>query len=209
MLKAEQVTTATAFDKVQERTTYQLTDVLPAGSKAEVKIVFEGELTGNMLGYYKSSWEHEGEKKYYALTQFEVRGWIITNFLPIHDFIFIKPTAARRAFPCWDEPLLKATFAVTLISRADTVNLSNMPAISEDIIEAGVNTPADLSEILADTQNEKWKISKFQTTPPMSSYIVAFANGHFEFLERSVVMPLSGKTVPLRIYSEVPLYAKS
>jgi len=82
-----------------------------------------------------------------------------------------------------------------------------MPAISEDIIEAGVNTPADLSEILAGTQNEEWKISKFETTPPMSSYIVAFANGHFEFLETSVVMPLSGKTVPLRIYSETPLYA--
>ena len=72
MLKVEQVTTATAFDKVQERITYQLTDVLPAGSKAELKIAFEGELTGNMLGYYKASWEHEGKTKYYALTQFEV-----------------------------------------------------------------------------------------------------------------------------------------
>jgi aminopeptidase 2 len=49
-----------------------LTDVLPAGSKAELKIIFEGELTGNMLGYYKASWEHEGKTKYYALTQFEV-----------------------------------------------------------------------------------------------------------------------------------------
>ena len=127
------------------------------------------------------------------------------TFLPIH-ILLIKPTAARRAFPCWDEPLLKATFAVTLISRAGTVNLSNMPAISEDIIEAGVNMPADLSEILADTEKEKWKISKFETTPPMSSYIVAFANGHFDFLETSVVMPLSGKTVPLRIYGEILLY---
>jgi len=71
-LKAEQVITATAFDDVQERTTYQLTDVLPAGSKAELKIIFEGELTGNMSGYYKASWEYEGQTKYYALTQFEV-----------------------------------------------------------------------------------------------------------------------------------------
>lgn len=82
-----------------------------------------------------------------------------------------------------------------------------MPAISEDIIEAGVNTPAELSEMLTDTQDGKWKVSKFETTPPMSSYIVAFANGDFEFLETSVIMPLSGKTVPLRIYSEIPLYA--
>jgi len=84
-----------------------------------------------------------------------------------------------------------------------------MPAISETVIEAGTNTPAELSDILADTQDEKWKISKFKTTPPMSSYIVAFANGHFEFLETSVVMPLSGKAVPLRIYSEILLYANS
>jgi len=91
-----------------------------------------------------------------------------------------------------------------MISRANSVNLSNMPAISEEIIEHGVNVPDDLADILASTKNDsdKWKITKFETTPLMSSYIVAFANGPFEFLETSVVMPLSGKTVPLRIYSE-------
>jgi len=76
----EQVTTATAFDKVQERTTYELNDTLPAGSKAELKIAFEGELTGSMTGYYKASWEHEGKTKYYALTQFEVCGQDIFQY---------------------------------------------------------------------------------------------------------------------------------
>lgn len=114
----------------------------------------------------------------------------------------MKPTAARRAFPCWDEPLLKATFAVTLVSRADTVNLSNMPAISEEVYSSKPNETADLAKLLSPLKNElgKWKITQFQTTPPMSSYIVAFANGHFEYLEKSVTMPLSGKTIPLRIY---------
>ncbi|CAA7267619.1 unnamed protein product [Cyclocybe aegerita] len=181
-LSAEQAPTVSSFDKTQERTTFQLTQNLPAGSKAELKIAFSGELTGNMMGYYKSSWEHEGKTKHYALTQFE-------------------PTAARRAFPCWDEPLLKSTFSVTMISRADTVSLSNMPAISEEVLEQDVNAPSDLTELLADTQNEKWKITKFEKTPPMSTYIVAFANGHFEFLEDSVEMPLSKKIVPLRIYT--------
>ncbi|KDR73439.1 hypothetical protein GALMADRAFT_72189 [Galerina marginata CBS 339.88] len=181
-LKAEQLVTMSAFDKTEERTTFQLTDKLPAGSKAEIRIAFSAGLTGKMTGYYKSSWEHEGKTKYFSLTQFE-------------------PTAARRAFPCWDEPLLKATFAITMISRADTINLSNMAIISEESIQPGVNTPTELAEILASTENEKWKITKFGTTPPMSSYIVAFANGNWEFLETSVVMPLSGKTVPLRIYT--------
>jgi aminopeptidase 2 len=80
-----------------------------------------------------------------------------------------------------------------------------MPAISEAAIEPGVNASPDLANIVAATQNEKWKITKFETTPPMSTYIVAFANGHFEFLETSVVMPLSGKTIPLRIYSKLTI----
>lgn len=34
----------------------------------------------------------------------------------------------------------------------------------------------------------------------VSSYLIAFANGHFEHIEGSYVSPLSGKTRPLRIY---------
>lgn len=91
-----------------------------------------------------------------------------------------------------------------MISRADTVNLSNMPAISEEVYTVntllGEKTPlADLLSSMT-TQDGQWKVTRFQTTPPMSSYIVAFANGSFEYLEKSVVMPLSGRTVPLRIY---------
>lgn len=78
-----------------------------------------------------------------------------------------------------------------------------MPAISEEPLEHGVNSSADIMTITSPLQNEKWKISKFETTPPMSTYIVAFANGDFKFLEKSVVMPLSGKTIPLRIYSKL------
>ena len=91
-----------------------------------------------------------------------------------------------------------------MISRANTVNLSNMPVENEEPIEHDFNVPDDLTDILASTENDndKWKITKFQTTPLMSSYLVAFANGPFKFLETSTVMPLTGKTVPLRIYSE-------
>jgi aminopeptidase 2 len=56
-----------------------------------------------MVGYDKSS----SPGGIYALTQF-------------------KPTDARRAISCWDEPLLKLTFSATMISRMDTVSLCNM-----------------------------------------------------------------------------------
>jgi len=79
----EQVIIDSSFDKAKERTTFQLPNglKLSAGSKAELKIRFEAKITGNMMGYYKSSWEHEGKTKNYALTQFEVGDlqlpWII------------------------------------------------------------------------------------------------------------------------------------
>ncbi|OAX41307.1 hypothetical protein K503DRAFT_848469 [Rhizopogon vinicolor AM-OR11-026] len=188
-LKLKQVDTSRSFDDKMERGILSFSTPLPAGSKATLSIGFSGELTGSMMGYYKSSFEHEGTKKHYALTQFE-------------------PTAGRRAFPCWDEPLLKATFAVTMISRNDTVNLSNMPITSEEIYKPKATNVEDpslealFSKLTAeDSPEARWKISKFETTPPMSTYLVAYANGRFAHLESSYKSPLSGKTRPLRIYS--------
>ena len=40
--------------------------------------------------------------------------------------VLLQPTNARRAFPCWDEPALKATFDITLVAPKDRVALSNM-----------------------------------------------------------------------------------
>jgi aminopeptidase 2 len=80
-----------------------------------------------------------------------------------------------------------------------------MPAISEEIYTPENKTIGEKTHV-ADLissmtiRDDKWKVTRFQTTPPMSSYIVAFANGPFKYLEKSVVMPLSGKTLPLRIY---------
>ncbi|KAG6919995.1 hypothetical protein DXG01_013344 [Tephrocybe rancida] len=182
-LQTEQEQSGVSFSKESERVTYQFPTALPAGSTAHLKIGFSGKLTGNMTGYYKSAYEADGKQKAYALTQFE-------------------PTDARRAFPCWDEPLLKSTFGITLISRADTVNLSNMPATSEEVYSAAAAKPNEHRDLakLYSSLDETWKITTFQSTPPMSTYIVAFANGHFEHLESSVKMPLSGKTIPLKIY---------
>ncbi|KDQ18450.1 hypothetical protein BOTBODRAFT_28829 [Botryobasidium botryosum FD-172 SS1] len=194
-LKEEQTEISQVADEAQERVAVRFEKPLPKGSKAQLCIGWEAPLTDNMMGYYLSSAPHEGKKRNYALTHFE-------------------PTAARRAFPCWDEPLLKATYTITLISREDTVNLSNMPAIEEHSL-AQKDSPEDetslgrLSRILASfvaneppaTANSGWKVTKFQKTPPVSTYLVAFANGHFSHLESSYTSPISGKTRPLRIYA--------
>ncbi|KAG1756159.1 hypothetical protein EDD22DRAFT_981551 [Suillus occidentalis] len=182
-LKIMQVDHSPSLDDKAERCVLSFSTPVPAGSKATLSIGFSGELTGAMMGYYKSSFRARRDQEF-------------------------EPTAARRAFPCWDEPLLKATFAVTMISRADTVNLSNMSITSEEIYKPKTTKVEDpslealFSSLMTQESPEaQWKISKFQTTPPMSTYLVAYANGRFAYLESSYTSPLSGKTRPLRIYS--------
>ncbi|CCM03911.1 uncharacterized protein FIBRA_06062 [Fibroporia radiculosa] len=184
-LHMEQTPSTLSFDTIMERGFLSFTTPLPADSKAQLSLSFTGQLTGAMMGYYKSVGGEDG-KDVYALTQFE-------------------PTIARKAFPCWDEPSLKATFAVTLISRADTVNLSNMSVASESIYEPGTTPETNIVlswlstklSTLGSENADKWIITGFDTSPPA----MAWANGHFKYLESSYVSPLSGKTRPLRIYA--------
>ncbi len=82
---------------------------------------------------------------------------------------------ARRAFPCFDEPSFKIPWQVTL----------TVPNALEAVANSAValQTPSgDAAKTLA-----------FGRTPPMPSYLVAFAVGPFEFT------PVPGLSVPGRI----------
>jgi len=77
-----------------------------------------------------------------------------------------ESTYARRAFPCWDEPAHKATFEITLIAPKDRVVLSNMPIEKETDYEHDKNK----------------RVVKFQKSPIMSTYLVAYIIGEYEFI---------------------------
>jgi hypothetical protein len=53
--------------------------------------------------------------------------------------VYSRPTDAQAAVPCWDEPQLKATWSITMISQVETVNISSMAAESEVAQEVSEN----------------------------------------------------------------------
>ena len=84
---------------------------------------------------------------------------------------------ARRAFPCFDEPEFKARFSLELIHPARNAAIANMPIASEEAID------------------ERRTRTRFRETPKISSYLVAFTVGPYEFTP-TVTTP-SG--IPVRV----------
>ncbi|KAK6248932.1 hypothetical protein QUC31_020497 [Theobroma cacao] len=92
----------------------EFAETLPKGMGG-LAIEFKGILNDKMKGFYRSTFEHNGEEKNMAVTHFE-------------------PAYARQCFPCWDEPAFKATFEITLLNvPSELVALSNMPVIEEKV----------------------------------------------------------------------------
>ncbi|MGH9144113.1 MAG: M1 family metallopeptidase, partial [Vicinamibacterales bacterium] len=140
------------LDEASQTATFTVPKPLAKGD-TEIHATFTGVLNTQLRGFYIS----KTKLRTYAVTQFE-------------------STDARRAFPCFDEPSFKATFAVTLtIDRGDT-------AISNGRVVSDVPGPAITQHTL-----------KFSTTAKMSSYLVAMAVGDFKCVEGAA------DAIPIRI----------
>ena len=95
-----------SLDEKEERATLALDREIPTGD-AVVVLAFRGVLNDKLHGFYRSTFrDGDGVDHVIATTQFEA-------------------THARRAFPCWDEPDFKASFAVTLVVPEDLMAVSN------------------------------------------------------------------------------------
>ncbi|GAV56139.1 hypothetical protein ZYGR_0BA00450 [Zygosaccharomyces rouxii] len=88
----------------------------------------------------------------------------------------MEATDARRAFPCYDEPNRKATFDITLVSEPHLTHLSNMDVRKESV------------------ENGK-KVTNFNTTPKMSTYLVAFIVAELNYVENNSFR------IPVRCYA--------
>src|SRR5215467_5212744 len=149
-----------ALDAENERAKLSFAETLPAG-EAELMIEFSGILNDKLHGFYRSTYRGaDGQDKPLASTQFE-------------------STDARRAFPCWDEPALKAVFQVTLVVDEKLTAISNTRVVRETRLE----TIGKKEVVFADSIK-------------MSTYLVAFIVGEFEATE--AVMAAG---TPLRIFA--------
>jgi aminopeptidase 2 len=137
---------------------------IPKGSTAQLKMTFTGILNDKMAGFYRSTYKNtDGSEGILATTQMEA-------------------TDARRAFPCFDEPALKAKFTVTLIADKHLTCLSNMDVASE-------------SEVTSEMTGGVKKAVKFNTSPLMSTYLLAFIIGELNYIETT------NFRVPVRVYA--------
>lgn len=120
---------------------------------------FTGQLNDKMAGFYRSTYKNaDGTEGVLATTQME-------------------PTDARRAFPCFDEPALKAEFTITLKGEKQHTCLSNMDVDSEEVSEDGK------------------KVVTFKRSPKMSTYLVAFIVGELNYIETNEFR------LPIRVYA--------
>ncbi|KAE8296862.1 Aminopeptidase Ey [Larimichthys crocea] len=127
---------------LQPKTQYlviELTSKLTQGQKYQLYTEFTGELADDLAGFYRSEYEEDGVKKIVATSQ-------------------MHPTHARKTFPCFDEPAMKAVFYITLIHPPGTVALSN--GMENHIVNITING-------VAVTQ------TTFEPTKKMSTYLLA------------------------------------
>ena len=131
-------TAKVSLDPAREQATFTLTREIPAG-EAQIDLKYKGILNDQLRGLYLS----QANNRRYAVSQLEA-------------------TDARRMFPSFDEPALKATFKLAATIDKNDHAISNGAVVSD---QPGPGTG-------------KHTVT-FETTPKMSTYLVALAVGDF------------------------------
>ncbi|XP_022595280.1 aminopeptidase N-like [Seriola dumerili] len=123
----------------------QLQRRLAVGATYVLYTEFQGELADDLEGFYRSEYVEDGVKKVVATSQ-------------------MQATFARKTFPCFDEPAMKAVFNVIIIHKQGTVALSN--GREKDVADSVIDgIPV--------------KVTTFEPTERMSTYLLAFIVSDF------------------------------
>lgn len=166
--------TGVSYDKTSERATIKFPEQLQP-AEAVVSIDFTGIMNNHMAGFYRAKYKPTGSPVAGTPTDGEHHYMMSTQF---------EACDARQAFPCFDEPNHKSTFDFEVEVPKDLVALSNMPVKAT----RDGNTP------------DRHFVS-FERTPIMSTYLLAWAIGDFEYVEAMTERKYNGKSIPVRVYT--------
>jgi puromycin-sensitive aminopeptidase len=156
------------LDPSTERLTVTPHERLPTGATL-LELTFTGILNDKLRGFYRSTYiapsadgdgdgaDGEAGQRVIATTQ-------------------MQATDCRRAFPCWDEPDLKAVFGITLVIDPALFAVSNGPEVARE------DRPGGQVAV------------RFADTMVMSTYLVAFVVGPLEATD-----PVDVDGIPLRV----------
>ena len=150
--------TSVVFDRETQRATLTLASPAEPGA-ATLELRFAGILNDQLHGFYRSTYTdaETGDVHTVAATQFEAAD-------------------ARRAFPCWDEPDMKAVFGISLVVPEHLAAISNGP------------------EVERTSDGDGWDLVRFADTMSMSTYLVAFVVGRLE-----LTAPVEVDGIPIRV----------
>ena len=104
-----------------------------------------------------------------------------------------ESTGARLAFPLFDEPGWKLPWALTLTVPEGLQAVANMPLA----LDAATPTPA----------RPGWKTLRFETTPPLPSYLLAFAVGSFDIVDAGLSRPAAAAADSPGVSNNAPAVA--
>jgi len=157
LVGGERPPVSTTVDEATERLVLTVADRLRPG-RARLEMTFTGQLNDRLRGFYRSTLVGaDGVERTIATTQFQ-------------------STDARRAFPCFDEPDMKASFGVTLVVPDGLLAVSNGAEVSRTRLDD------DTDRVV------------FADTIDLSTYLVAFVVGPLEATE-----PIDVDGIPVRI----------
>eukprot|EP00878_Enallax_costatus_P013667 GHUV01014291.1.p1 GENE.GHUV01014291.1~~GHUV01014291.1.p1 ORF type:complete len:459 (+),score=103.06 GHUV01014291.1:212-1588(+) len=164
-------------------------DAVPASPmRLVLALTFSYALKEGLDGFYRSSFvDASNQTKVMASTQFE-------------------SIAARKAFPCFDEPAFKATFEIKITAPPPPiVVLSNMPlshthggrrlhegeSHNTDEKHNKVTSPDPPSG-----QSDNLITYHFEQSPPISTYLVAWVVGELAHVEMACPLTLPAPDTP-------------
>jgi puromycin-sensitive aminopeptidase len=149
--------TGVELDVERDRLTLTFGSPLGVGDHT-LHITFSGRLSDHMEGMYRSHFKDQAGVEHAI---------IATHF---------EATDARRNFPCWDEPDLKASFAMTLIVPDGLAALTNTPEVGRE------------------SDSDGFTRVRFAPSMTMSTYLVAVVVGPL-----SLTPPADARGVPVRV----------